>query len=115
MESDLGSGAPSDHGVVFCSVDLPRFQAFEWVSFSYMRQTDKGNDQFKSYKCPLPNLLPFQVAGKIKSIKKNCTKIRGDIFPTLVTEYTDLLALPLTEIYNTITETLLFLFYLFFF
>ena len=49
LENDLDGGTPSDHGVIFCSVDLPRFQAFEWVTFSYMKQTEKGNNQFKSW------------------------------------------------------------------
>ena len=49
LENDLDGGTPSDHGVVFCSVNLPRFQAYEWITFSYMKQTEKGNDLFKNW------------------------------------------------------------------
>ena len=31
--------------------------------------------------------------------------VRGDIFPDLVTKFADLLAVPLTSIYNEITAT----------
>ena len=40
LEDDSNKGFPSDHLVVFCSAELPRFQAYEWTSFSYMRQTE---------------------------------------------------------------------------
>ena len=43
---------------------------------------------------------------RLKKIKKPRSKIRGDIFPSLVTEFCDILAEPLTDIYNTISETL---------
>ena len=42
---------------------------------------------------------------RIKNIKKPKSKIKGDIFPSLMTEYADLLAQPLSDIYNRITET----------
>ena len=47
LESD--SGAPSDHRVVCLLAELPRYQNYEWVSFSYMRQTDEGNLKFKEW------------------------------------------------------------------
>ena len=50
---------------------------------------------------PLPVLKPYQVAMRIKNIKKPKSKIKGDIFPSLMTEY----AQPLSDIYNRITET----------
>ena len=46
----------------------------------------------------------FQVVGRLK-FKKNLSKIGGDLFPDLVNRYHDLLAVPLTDIYNTITRT----------
>ena len=45
------------------------------------------------------------VAQRIKNIKKPKTKIRGDIFPSLLTESANILAQPLSDIYNRITET----------
>ena len=54
----------------------------------------------------MPVLLPFQVADRIKSFKKPKSKIKGDIFPSMATAMSDILALPLTDIYNTITTTL---------
>ena len=42
----------------------------------------------------------YQVAARIKKFKKTRSMIKGDIFPDLVSEYADLLAIPLTEIYN---------------
>ena len=43
---------------------------------------------------------------RLKRIKKPRSKIRGDIFPSLVTEFSDILAEPLTDIYNQISTTL---------
>ena len=51
----------------------------------------------------LPILLPFQVAGRLRAFRKPRSMVSGDIFPSLVTLCADLLALPLTDIYNTIT------------
>ena len=65
----------------------------------------QDNEIPATYNRNLPKLLPFQVAGRLRSIKKPRTKIQGDIFPSLVTEFADILALPLTDIYNKITET----------
>ena len=59
-----------------------------------------------SFPRELPILRPYQVSERIRRIKKPRSKIRGDIFPNLMTEYSDLLAQPLCDIYNTITETL---------
>ena len=53
----------------------------------------------------LPRLSPFQVAGRIRAFKKPKSMVRGDIFPSLLHRYADLLAVPLTDIYNEITET----------
>ena len=43
------SGVPSDHKVVYCSASLKRYEAYEWVTYSYMRQTDEGNARFKDW------------------------------------------------------------------
>ena len=54
----------------------------------------------------MPVLKPYRVAERIRRIKKPRTRIEGDIFPSLMKEYADVIAIPLTEMYNTITETL---------
>ena len=43
------SGVPSDHKVVYCSAHLKRYEAYEWVTYTYMRQTEEGNAQFKGW------------------------------------------------------------------
>ena len=60
----------------------------------------------KTYGRKLPQLRPYQVAARIKGIRKPRSKIQGDVFPSLLTEFADLFALPLSDIYNTITDTL---------
>ena len=47
LECDLGTGAASDHRVVYCTAELKRFQAYEWITYTYVRQTDEGNLEFK--------------------------------------------------------------------
>ena len=47
LECDSGDGAASDHRVVFCMSELKRFEAYEWQTYTYMRQTEEGNSQFK--------------------------------------------------------------------
>ena len=50
-------------------------------------------------------LAPFQVAGRIRAFKKPKSMVRGDIFPALFSRFSDLLAIPLCELFNTITIT----------
>ena len=58
-----------------------------------------------SWSRPLPVLQPYEVAIRFKKFKKPKSMVKGDIFPQLVTKYADLLAVPLTAIYNDISET----------
>ena len=51
----------------------------------------------------LPVLEPFQVAGRIRAFRKPRSMMRGDLFPCLVTKCADLLAVPFTDIFNSIT------------
>ena len=53
----------------------------------------------------LPVLAPWEVAGRLKHFKKPKSMVRGDIFPSVMTTYADQLALPLSDIYNTITSS----------
>ena len=59
----------------------------------------------QSHRRGLPTLEPFQVAGRLKVFKKPKSMVQGDVFPVLVTKFADLLAIPLTDIYNCITTT----------
>ena len=50
----------------------------------------------------LPPLEEYQVAGRVKAFKKPDSMVLTDVFPKLVTDYADVLAIPLTSIYNEI-------------
>ena len=54
---------------------------------------------------PLPLLTINKVATRPKLFKKPKGVIKGDIFPSLVTKHNELLAVPLTHIYNAISTT----------
>ena len=58
----------------------------------------------RTYSRLLPALTPGQVAVKLRSCKKT-SMVDGDIFPSLVTLCSDSLAIPLCDIFNTITST----------
>ena len=47
----------------------------------------------------------FEVAARLKKMRKPKSMVPGDIFPQLVTDYSDFLAIPLTSIYNEILST----------
>ena len=55
----------------------------------------------------LPVLAVWEVAGHIKNFRKPKSMVEGDIFPKLMTLFSDQLAIPLTSIYNTISATLI--------
>ena len=63
------------------------------------------SDTPRTHDCQFPVLLPYQVAGRIKSFKKPKSMVRGDIFPSLMDKFGLLLAIPLTDIYNEFTRT----------
>lgn len=51
--------------------------------------------------CP----LLYQIAGRLRSMKKPKSQIYGDIDPSIVTEFADLLAIPLQIIFERVFET----------
>ena len=53
----------------------------------------------------LPELHEYEVSEQIRRFRKPKSTVPGDIFPKLVTQFSDFLAIPLTNIYNTITAT----------
>ena len=58
----------------------------------------------KTYDRQLPMLSAAEISSKLKSCKK-ASMVDGDIFPALVKSCSDSLAIPLQDIYNTITST----------
>jgi len=52
----------------------------------------------------LPQMEPYQIAGKLRSFRKPTSRVEIDLFPQLVTLNADILALPITDIFNAITE-----------
>ena len=77
---------------------------FMWTSSKF--QPLEPQDLPRTRARNLPYLLRFQVAGRIRAIKKPELMVRGDIFPALMHKYDVLLATPLTNIYNVIICTL---------
>ena len=63
------------------------------------------NDVPQSWNKNYPFLLPYEVSARLKFSKKPKSKIKGDIFPQLVAAFPDLLAIPLTKIYNLVLYT----------
>ena len=59
----------------------------------------------RTFSKELPLLEVHEVAIRLKKFKKPKSVVKGDIFPDLVTRYADLLAVPLTSIYNEISRT----------
>ena len=53
----------------------------------------------------MPVLHEYEVAARIRKFKKPRSTVPGDIFPQLVTQFSDFLAIPLTDIYNKITSS----------
>ena len=58
-----------------------------------------------TYPQNLPMIEPWQLSARIKKFKKPKSMVNGDIFPQLMTKYCDMLALPLSDVYNEITVT----------
>ena len=53
----------------------------------------------------LPELMPHEVSTRIRRFCKPKSMVKGDIFPSLMTNYSDFFALPLASIYNEILRT----------
>ena len=58
----------------------------------------------KTYSKPMPRILEYEVSARLKSCKKPKSMVYGDLFPELITKYHDLLALPLTPIFNAVKD-----------
>ena len=55
----------------------------------------------------MPGLQYHEVSKRIKKFRKPKSMVKGDVFPSLMTDLSDFFALPLTDIYNEITRTLI--------
>ena len=53
----------------------------------------------------IPRLARHEVAARLKRFRKPKSMVMGDLFPSLVTKYADILAIPLTKVYNKVTRT----------
>ena len=65
----------------------------------------RGEQVPKTHNRSLPILQRYEVATRIKKFRKPKSVVAGDIFPDIVTKFADILAIPLTSIYNKITQT----------
>ena len=50
-------------------------------------------------------LEKFEVAGCIRKFRKPNSMVPGDVFPKLMTRFSNFFAIPLTDIYNAITRS----------
>ena len=48
----------------------------------------------------VPSFACFEVAQRLKSFKKPKSMIAGDIFPDLITKYSDIIAIPMSDVVN---------------
>ena len=60
----------------------------------------------RTYSSPIPALTPEQVALKLRAIRKPKSMVKHDIFPNLINGAADILAVPLSHLYNTMLSTL---------
>ena len=53
----------------------------------------------------LDPLAPHEVAARLKRFRKPKSMVTGDIFPALVTKFSDFFAIPLTDIFNEVAQS----------
>ena len=58
-----------------------------------------------TYSEGMPTLRVHEVAARIKKFRKPKSMVPRDVFPQLVTQFSDFFAIPLVDIYNAITRT----------
>ena len=63
-----------------------------------------GDEEIPARSRPVERLECFKVAAVLRSFKKPRSQVRGDIAPKLVTQNSDILAIPLTAIYNNVLQ-----------
>ena len=59
----------------------------------------------QTYPQSIPSLARHEVAARLKHFRKPKSMVAGDLFPVLVTKYADILAIPLTAIYNEVSRS----------
>lgn len=85
--------------------DLVNMLADYFNSISNEIKPLQGQDVPTSWEKTYPLLAPYEVSQRIKSNKKPKSMVGGDLFPATVNKYHDLLAIPLTKIYNLVLHT----------
>ena len=85
--------------------DVAELLAVHFNSISNEFEPLERGDVPVTFDNTLPVLLVPDVATRLRRFKKPKSMVRGDLFPCLVTKYADLLAVPLTDIYNEITRS----------
>ena len=66
---------------------------------------DHDVDVPSTYESGVQVLERFEVSGRIRRFRKPKSIVPGDVFPQLMTQFSDFFAIPLTSIYNSITCT----------
>ena len=74
----------------------PPFSIQSRLKFTPLTDSDLPKSWQKDY----PHLQPHEVSLRLKKCRKPKSMIEGDIFPQLVDSFSDILAIPLTKIYN---------------
>lgn len=81
------------------------------VLTDYFIQVSRNFDPLKPGDIPAKKpdsgtkLEAYEVAARLKKLRKPKSMVPDDIFPKLVTQFSDFLAIPLTAIYNEILQT----------
>ena len=81
--------------------DLAAFFNRVSMEFNPLRQEDIP----RTHTAPLPRLHKHEVSARIRRFRKPKSMVPGDVFPQLVTTFADFFAIPLTAIYNDISES----------
>ena len=74
---------------------------FNAISSKFVPLTEDGARVSEDY----PEIMPFQIAGRLRAVRKPKNQVPGDILPFLVTLYSNILAIPPAIIFNLITRT----------
>ena len=53
----------------------------------------------------LPLLRPYQVSSRIRHFRKPKSMVEGDVFPAVLTKFSDFFAVPLSDIYSKVAAS----------
>ena len=97
--------APQKWTVNQLAPELTDLELAEDLAKYFVRITDEFeplvmNNLPVTYSVALPVLLPHEVAQRIRSAKKPQSAVDGDVLPCMINQYSDLIAIPATRIFN---------------